>query len=154
MQHVRRQIVLAVAALLRGRIATIADRVYEGRTSPVVASTGAHLLVYARREQSRGVAEDENGRRLQRELVLAIEGVTAGADDSAGDETLDAIALEVERILAPGAAASLAGLIKDIEIASTDLNARAEGESRTGRVRLEFTVEYHTTAAGPDRPLA
>lgn len=148
--HVRRQIVLAIVSALEGQ--TLAGgRVHHGRVDPESAATprGPFLLVYARSEEIREISEDDDGPRQQRELTLAIEAVAVSdADD---DSTLDLLALEIERALF--AAGTLGGLAVDIALSRTDLNARADGESRTGRARLEFTVEYHTAAGRPDLPL-
>ncbi len=143
--HARRQIVLAAVAVLTG-LSTTAGRVHPGRASPSPVVKTPFLLVYARTEESREISSDDHGRRMQRELILAVEGVTASADDD--DALSDAIALEVEQAIEGNP--TLGGLVKDVVLARTTMAGGAEGESRTGRVRLEFTVEYHTTAGRPD----
>lgn len=148
--HVRRQIVLAVVAALEGQ--TLAGaRVHHGRAEPdsVATPRGPFLLVYARSEESRTVSFDDDADRQQRALTLAIEAVATSASDD--DATLDQLSLEIERAMV--ADVTLGGLAVSVELARTDLNARADGESRTGRARLEFTVEYHTAAGRPDLPL-
>lgn len=151
MLHARRQIVLAAKAALQGAVAAVEGRVFDGRADPIHTTKKPFLLVYGREEEARDAAAlddayGDGGRRLQRALVLAVEGVDKSDADT--DEELDALALAVELALAADPA--LGGLAKDVVLARTNLNARAEGESRTGRVRLEFAVEYHTAARRPD----
>jgi hypothetical protein len=149
--HVRRQIVLATVMALKGAVAEVESRVFDGRSEPIHTTQKPYLLVYGRQEDSRDIAEyGDDGRRLQRVLTLAVEGVDKSVADT--DAELDALALAVERALT--ADPTLGGIAKDVVLARSDLNARAEGESRTGRVRLEFTVEYHTPAARPEISIA
>lgn len=143
--HARRRIVLAAVAALTGLPSTGA-RVHAGRAAPAPVASTPYLLVYARQEQSASATMRGPGRKLQRELTLAVEAVTASADDD--DALADTIALEVEAALA--ANPTLGGVCGDLYLASTALDARHEGESRTGRVRLEFTVTYFTAADRPD----
>lgn len=147
MPHARRFIVLAAVAQL-GQVPGV-TAVRAGRAAPLPAATAPYLLVYARREDSRSTTLDDDDRRLQRELALYVDIVTASADDD--DALADGLALEVEKAMA--ADTTLGGLVKDLELRRTDLDARAEGETRTGRARLEFAVEYHTSAARPDQVL-
>jgi hypothetical protein len=152
--HARRQIVLAAVAALKGAVTGVAGRVFDGRSEPIHTTQKPYLLVYGRQEESRDIAaldddgdgDGSGGRRLQRALTLAIDGVDKSDADT--DAELDALALAVEQALA--ADPTLGGVARDVVLARTDLNARAEGETRTGRVRLEFDVEYHTAARRPD----
>lgn len=146
MLHARRQIVLAAKARLTG-LATTADRVHEGLAGPKAATATPYLLVYARPEESGAITARGPARRLQRELTLAIEGVTAETGADAGDALLDTIALEVESALA--GEPTLGGACSDLVLRRTDPNARAEGEHRTGRIRFEFIVTYFTAANAP-----
>lgn len=146
--HARRRIVMAAVQFLTG-LPTTGDRVRAGRAAPAPVADTPCLLVYARAEQSATLTAKGPQRKLQRQATLAVEGVTASSDDN--DELADAIALEVEQALA--ADPTLGGVCRDLFLSSTNLDARAEGESRTGRVRLEFTVTYFTTADRPDESL-
>jgi hypothetical protein len=143
--HARRSIVAAAVAVLTG-LPTTGTRVKPGRAAPMPVAQAPYLLVYGRIERSAPITIGR-GRKLQRELTLRVEAVTASADDS--DDQVDQIAAEVEAALA--ADPTLGGRAKDLWLATTDLDARAEGEARTGRARLEFTVSYHTVAAAPDQ---
>jgi hypothetical protein len=144
--HARRRIVLAVVTALETLVAAgTVKTVRPGRAAPAPVATAPYLLVYARQERSASELLDDD-RCLQRDLVLAVEAVFASAEDS--DAAGDDIALAVEQSLA--ADDTLGGLVKDIELVRTDLDARAEGETRLGRVRLEFAVQYFTAAGRPD----
>lgn len=147
--HVRRRIVLAVKAALQSLVDDgVVTSVSAGRAAPQPVARAPYLLIYARAEQSRSTELDDE-RCLQRDLVLAIEAVFASAEDS--DDKGDDLALAIETAMA--ADDTLGGLIHDIELARTDLDARAEGETRLGRVRLEFGVQYFTAAGRPDASL-
>jgi hypothetical protein len=102
-----------------------------------------------RTEDSRAVSEDDTGRRLRRAPVLAIEAVFASVEDS--DAGADDLAEPIERTLY--ADPTLGGLVKDLDLVRTVLDARTEGETRVGRARLEFELEYHTAAGRPDASL-
>ncbi|HQS18606.1 hypothetical protein [Reyranella sp.] len=144
MLHARSQIVLAAVQILTG-LATTGPRVHAGRAWPVESGATPCLLVYARREQSGSDTMGGPSRKLRRELTLSVEGLVAETDDS--DATLDAIAFEVETALA--ADPKLGGLCLDLEISGTDIAANAEGDTRQGRIRLDFTIFYRTAANAP-----
>jgi hypothetical protein len=147
--HVRRRIVIAVAAALQPLLDNgIVTRIQPGRAAPQPVASTPYLLVYARTEQSRGISMDDD-RRTQRALTLAIEAIFASPDDS--DAGGDDIALAIERAMA--ADPMLGGLIKDSELTRSELDARVDGETRLGRVRLEYQIEYHTSAGNPDASL-
>jgi hypothetical protein len=144
MLHVRRQLVNAVVQVL-ANLATTGPRVHADRTWPVESGATPCLLVYARNERSGSDTMGGPSRRLRRELTLSVEGLVAETGDS--DATLDAIAFEVETALA--ADPKLGGLCLDLQITSTDIAANAEGETRQGRIRLDFTIIYRTAANAP-----
>jgi hypothetical protein len=146
MPHVRTLIVAAAVELLK-TCPTPLGRVKSGRAAPMPVAQAPYLLVYGRPERSAPLAGGRETRKLLRELTLAIEIVTASADDN--DDQVNAIAAEVERALA--AQPSLGGLSKDLWLAATTPDARADGEVRVGRARLEFTVQYVTVASAPDQ---
>lgn len=145
MLHARRRIVLAAVTALTG-LPTTGDRVKPGRAAPMPVASTPYLLVYARPERSASLTMKGPGRKLQRELTLAVEAVMGSADDN--DEQSDTIALEVEQALA--ADPTLGGVCRDLVLSSTLPDASAEGETRVGRTRFEFIVTYFTAADRPD----
>ena len=146
--HVRRAIVDAAVDAL-GDLVTlgIVTAVKSGRQAPMPIATAPYLLVYGRQERSANLTIGGRARKLDRELILAVEIVT-GEDDN--DEEADAIAADVEFVIADDP--TLGGLAKDLWLSGTTIDANAEGEIRIGRARLEFTVSYHTLATAPDIP--
>lgn len=148
--HVRARIVAAVVANLEPLIAAgVVTSIRAGRAAPEPVAASPYLLVYARQEQS-GRVNMQDDPDMRRVVVLAIEGVYSSPEDS--DAAGDGLALAVEKVLAENL---LGGLIRDIELARTDLDARAaEGETRIGRVRLEYQVEYFTPAREPESSLS
>lgn len=147
--HVRRQIALAVVNLLRAGVPAV-QGVQAGRSAPLPVARAPYLLVYTRSEQSASVSpHGEDDRRLRRLLTLAVEIVVGDGSDS--DEQLDALSLLVERALA--GAPKLGGLAEDLEITRTEFAGRGDTESNVGRARLDFVVEYHTSALRPDQHL-
>jgi len=145
--HARRSIILAATGALQPLITGgTVTAVRAGRAAPMPVAQAPYLLVYGRRERS-SPSTIGPGRKLLRELTLAIEAVTASADDS--DGLVDALASAVEATLAGDP--TLGGAAKDLYLSATDLDARAEGEDRIGRARLEFTVTYLTVASAPDQ---
>lgn len=144
--HAAWQIVLAAKQRLLG-LATTGDSVHIGRSTPMSIARAPFLLVFARPDQSAPIAGSGASRKLQRDLTLAIEGVVGECDDEAGEALVWQIAAEIEAALAGDP--TLGGTCRDLFLTSTDPNARAEGESRTGRIRLEFTIRYFTAANAP-----
>jgi hypothetical protein len=145
--HVRRQIVLAIVECLAREIPEAT--VKAGRAAPLPTASLPHLLVHARREAAVSVTSRGDQVRLQRRLSVLIDVLHADAEDD--DGAADAFCLQVE--LAMQADPTLGGLLHDLEGPDTTLDARAEGETRIGRARLEYQLEYHTTALRPDQHL-
>jgi len=144
--HVRRQIVGAIVTRLE---AIPGVTVKAGRTAPSPVVSAPYILVHARREQAASVTSRGDEVRLQRRLSVLIDVVHADPEDDDGEA--DRLCLLVERAML--ADPTFGGLAHDLEGPDTTLDARAEGETRLGRARLEFQLEYHTTAQRPDQHL-
>lgn len=143
-KHVRQQIIEAAVLALTGLESTGA-RVYESREREIPVADLPALLVYGRPEQSAPMTMGGPNRKMERQLTLAVEGLTATTADS--DAGVNQLALEVERALCNDP--TLGGVCRDLFLSSTDPNARAESELRTGRIQMNFTVTYHTRASNP-----
>lgn len=148
MQHARRAIARAVVQRLAG-VAAATGGVFEGRAAPKAAAAAPYLLVYLRPESSAPLSGTGPGRRLERQLTLRVDAITSEAAADAGDALFDRLALEIETILA--ADNTLGGACRDLWLSHTDPDARAEGETRAGCIRFEFTVSYQTRADRPDQ---
>jgi hypothetical protein len=142
--HARAVIVAAAVQALTG-LGTTGTRVHAGRTAPKSAGALPYLLIYGRGEQSVLLTMNGPNRKLQRELLLVVEGVAGETADV--DDTQNAIALDVETALA--ADPTLGGKARDLFLSRTTINAQVDGETRLGLVRLEFTVLYQTVATAP-----
>lgn len=145
--HVRRQIVLAIVDRLRTDVPGVT--VKAGRTAPAPVESLPYILVYARRESAASVTSRGDDVRLQRRPAILIDIVHADAEDD--DGAADAFCLLVEKAMQ--AEPTFGGLLHDLEGPDTTLDARAEGETRIGRARLEYFIEYHTTALRPEQHL-
>lgn len=145
--HVRRQIVLAIVDRLRSDVPGVT--VKGGRSAPAPTGALPYILVHARRETAGSVTSRGDEVRLQRRLNVLIDVVHADPEDDDGQA--DAWCLQVEKAMQ--ADPTFGGLLHDLEGPDTTLDARAEGETRIGRARLEYVLEYHTTALRPDQHL-
>lgn len=146
--HRRKQIRDAVVARLDD-LATTGTRCYGGRTLPLGDGFSPTLLVYSRQENSSYEAMGGAGRPLQRIVKLAVHGYVASAG-SDPEDTLDQIALEVERALM--ADETLGGLAVSIELTATDIDAElTESNRRVGEIRLTYDIEYSSAADDPSR---
>lgn len=145
--HARRQLVLAIVARLEAGVSGVT--VKAGRTAPLSAPPPACILVHARQEQARSVTSRGDEVRLQRRLSVLIDVVHADAGDDDGEADRLCQLVETAMYAEP----TFGGLAHDLEGPDTTLDARAEGETRLGRARLEFQLEYHTTALRPDQHL-
>jgi hypothetical protein len=133
--HTRKLIRDAVAVLLAG-LPTTANRVLVGRTRPLAAKHLPTLLIYTTEEQSDRPMEG-NPASLGRDLLLAIDGRVS--TPLPPDDLLDAIAFEVEGQMRD---TDLDGLVFDTTLLRTTIDVTAEGERRTGSIRLEYHVRY------------
>ena len=142
--HARRTVVLAVVAALTPLADDeIVTAVQDGRAAPLPIAKAPYVMVYGRQERSAPLTMAGPARKLEREVVVAVEIVAA----SEGDEAVEALAEAVEAAIA--ADPTLGGACKDLWLSATTLDARIEGQSRAGTARLEFTVSYHTRANNP-----
>lgn len=146
--HLRRQIREAIATAVTG-LATTGSHVFQSRVYPLEDTDLPALLVLAETENTEAVTIHPH-RTLQRTVTVDVIGVAKANADL--DDTLDAIAKEVEVALAPPVSA-LAGLAQDIGPPQTDIVMDGTGEKPTGRVRLRFDVEYFTADNAPDTAL-
>lgn len=141
MAHARKVIRDAAVQLLTG-LATTGSRVHATRLYPIEAEGLPALCIYTLTEES---GFDTLSRKSLRRLELAVE-IVAQVNDTL-DDTLDAIALEVEAAL--GTNFTLGNRAKDCELQSTKISVRGEGEKQTGSAVLIFGVTYRTLAADP-----
>lgn len=146
--HARTQIRAQVAEMLLG-LATTGQRSYSGRPYPLQEPTELPGLVTI--APAEVIVEDASsmGGKIGRRLAFVVIGYDKG-DDIEG--RLDQIAMEVEQAL--GADPTLGGLVKDSELATTDVLIDGQGKQRTGEIRLTYSALYRTTRSAPETIIA
>lgn len=142
--HVRRQIRDRVAELL-GNLPTTGANVFIGRTRALAKDHPPTLLIYARHEQS-GRDTMERPAKMMRPLVLVVHGKVSLSEPP--DDTLDQIAVEVERVMA--ADRKMGGLSIDCVLESTEIVAEAVGNSHIGEIAMGYAIRYRTTETDPE----
>jgi hypothetical protein len=133
MSHVRTQLRTALVAALTG-LATTGNRVHASRMRPQGDANLPCLLVTTNDEQIDSTVDAI----LLRDLSVSIRGFAMG--NSALDDTLDQIALEVETVMASNPRA----IFERVEIDYDD-----ELEKPVGAITLTYRIQYYTTAADP-----
>lgn len=149
--HLRTRLRHAIAAALKG-LPTTGERVHAGRTWPLHDNEFPCLLVYARGGAYRVDAQDDSDetRPTERDERLVIEGCvrTRGQEP---DDMLDRIELEVVGALM--ASDAVGALLEIREPVSSDISARATGESREGSIKLVYRIVNRSPAGDPTTKL-
>ena len=143
----RTQLRRAVKAALEG-LPTTGPRVYLSRTWPLDEADYPALLVYARGGAYRADAQADTdaARPFERDERLVIEGVVRTKGEEP-DDALDRIEAEVAAALMSSAA--VGALVEIREPVSSDIAARATGESREGSIKLVFRIVNRSPAGDP-----
>lgn len=134
--HIRKQLRDAVTALLKG-LPTAGQNVFPGRTRQTNDAMLPAILVYTRDET--GVREAQGLNRHRCDLVVRCRVAESAKEP---DDTLDAMALEVDRLLAGDSNEVLGNLIVDIVYVSTAMHASPMGDRRDGEADITYAVEY------------
>lgn len=145
MSHQRTRIRQKVIELLLrekspGEYPTIAEtRIMSTRVTPFWESELPAINVY--NGTDRVDVYNESPRMLRHDFSLMIECV-ADAQTDGLDDSLDAMAREVERIISVNDI--LEGACADILLNNTEITIRENGDRFIGAARMEFRVEYYT----------
>jgi hypothetical protein len=139
--HQRQVIRAAVAAALVGQTAAGA-RVEPTRMVPWRPAELPGIGIYTLRERVEPESRDTAPRELERRFELAIEGCVRA--DAGVDDALDALALEIERVL--HADATFGGTASDSLLAQTEIDVLENGDQPIGVIRLVYEVWYFTGA--------
>lgn len=148
--HMRKQIRDQVVAIVTG-LPTTGASVFASRRYPFQAHELPAIAVYAVSENSD--AENMGGtRNLSRVAEIIIEGVAQ--DNSALDDTLDAMAKEIETAIGTAAmngASALRGLVRDMVLIESRMALQPDktSEAKTGSIVLTYRVPYRTRMADP-----
>lgn len=153
MSHARARIRLAVVAALTG-LATTGGNVFAGRLRPLGKSPPPSLFVYSLEEEASVDAAGASP-KLARTLTLAIEGrvqLAGGNDEVDPEDTLDAIAAEVETALfaAYATPSLLRALLQALDYAGMRMDLQPAGEALVGSVTMRFTATYRTVEGLPE----
>ena len=139
--HVRRQIREAAASVLAA-LSTTGTRVSQSRMRPRADAALPALLIETNEES---ISPHSIGAQLQRDLTLTVRGVAKATSDV--DDTLDAIALEVETALA--AAPTLGGLSSQTALQRITVDFDDSTDKPVGVIALDYQVTYFTNAGSP-----
>jgi hypothetical protein len=145
--HVKRQIKLAMKALLEG-LPTTGNRVFinrlqvlnDARLPALVIQSGAEDI-----EQEDMTSEPTLNRLMRIDVVIKAKAT------SAIDDVLDESQKEVEQaIFANLNNMVLGGLVKSMELKSVEPLFNNEAEQDIGQLVMGFDVNYYTQASAPD----
>ncbi len=149
--HVRTQCRDAVVTLLTG-LTTTTTHVTAGRPeSRKLQSTDLpHLLIYTNETEAEATTMGQGSARMVEVCQLMVDGIAQGTGDV--DKTLDTIEKEVRAAIA--ASPTLSGKAKEVLFSSSAKEQDDENEQPTWRIRMTFTLQYHTRESAPDVALA
>lgn len=139
--HVRRQLREAAATALTG-LTTTGTHVFQSRMRAQADAILPCLLVETNDEV---IAPSSIGATQERDLTLTVRGVAKATSNV--DDTLDAIALEVESALA--AAPSLGGLAAGMELRGIKVDFDHETDKPVGQISLEYRLTYFVSSGSP-----
>jgi hypothetical protein len=138
MAHVRKSIRDNVTTTLTG-LTTTGSRVYQTRLFPLATAKLPGLCIYTKSETTE-YATIGKPRTQIRELDVAVEAYVRGT--SSIDDTLDAIAVEVEEALYTDI--TRGGYAKDTQINGFDVEYDGDGDQSVGVARFTISVTYVT----------
>lgn len=138
MPHVRQQIREAVAMAVTG-LATTGANVVRSRMKP--RATGLPCLLVSTGDERVEAIGISGPALLDRQLDVEVKGYAIAADNL--DDTLDAIAAEVEAVLGN---TQLGGLVKSITLSGIDTDFDESLQQPAGVIALRFSANYLTVA--------
>lgn len=145
-KHQRQVIREAVQAALKGASpnynTSAGARVQETRLGPHKQAELPAVAVYTLDESVDVAASGNSPRELARNLDLAVEGWARASSDV--DDSLDALALEIERAM--HADPTFGGTVADSMLGATEIGMKLDGDRPMGCVRLVYSVRYYTFA--------
>jgi hypothetical protein len=139
--HARRQIREAAATLVTG-LSTTGTNVRQSRMHPA-QDAGLPLLLVTTNDEI--IVPGSISVLQERDVELLITGFAKSA--STLDDTLDAIALEVETAMAT--APTLGGKCSGMELRSIKVDFDDETDKPVGRIALDYRITYFVNAGAP-----
>ncbi len=143
MSHVRNQIRAAVKSAVTN-LNTTGSHVYTSRTHKLTDNDLPALRIYTDNEEIERLCKTPV--YIRHRLPVVIECCVKESGDV--DDKVDTITSEVETAIVNDA--TLAALIKDKQIISTDIEYSNELELPLAIARVTFTIEYHTIDGAPE----
>lgn len=140
MAHERKQIRDAVVAALTGETGAGA-RVFASRALPVRHDLPT-ILVHTPDEETDPASRASAPRVLMRTAQVQIEAIVTAASESALEDAIDAIALEVETAM--DVDLNLDGYAFDSALVSTETIVNGDGDKLLGLARLAYAVKYES----------
>lgn len=141
--HARQQIRASVAAILTPNSAGAG--VYPGRSTDFQAGDLPALTVHTDRETVSDQTTVGRPRQQWREVELVVTGYTTTGGEV--DDALDALAVEVETLLA--ADNTLGGLARDCWLLTSSIE-RDTQSTHAGAITLTYRVSYIVTETDPE----
>lgn len=138
MSHVRKQIRDAVGTALTG-LSTTGTRVYKSRVYPLETGKLPGLAIYTKSEE---IQNNTIGAPRTQIRILEVMVEAYVMANTAFDDTIDAISLEVEEALYTNA--SLGGKAKGLDVVSFESDYSGDGEKVVGVGRFTIQVTYST----------
>lgn len=139
--HVRRQLREAAAAALTG-LTTTGAHVFQSRMRPQEDAGLPCLLVETNDED---IAAASVGAQQERDLTLLVRGIAKAAADL--DDTLDAIALEVETALA--AVPTLGNKAAGMQLRGIKVDFDDSTNKPVGQITLDYRLTYFVLSGSP-----
>lgn len=147
MKHVRQQIREALATVLNSQ-PLVGANVFINRTQPVTDSVLPCLIIAVENDESES-ASMSYPRLANHRLVISIRAFAHA--NSALDDALDAMCMNVEKALS--ANISLGGLTKDLQISSTSMALNSEAETNYGEAAMLWSAAYYIQETVPETAL-
>jgi len=138
MSHVRKQIRDAVVTALTG-LSTTGNRVYKSRIYPLETGKLPGLAIYTKSEE---IQNNTIGAPRTQIRILEVMVEAYVMANTAFDDTIDAISLEVEEALYTNS--SLGGKAKGLDVVAFESDYSGDGEKVVGVGRFTVQVTYST----------
>lgn len=154
MIHQRKLIRDEVERRLKEAATAAGVRIYTNRATPLQDDRTLYPCILLYTLQDSTELRTEEPREYRRDMALAIE-LIAGQPDDDTDDTLDALAVEVEAVMAGAMADYLQApsgdcLVADLQLGDSKLGLTEQGALYFSSLRIEYTATYLQHMPGED----
>lgn len=155
--HQRKLIRDEVERRLKAANTSAGLRVFTNRATPLQDNRDQYPCILLYTLQDNTELRNEEPREYKRDMVLAIE-LVAGQPDDDTDDTLDALAVEVEAVMAEAMSDYLQApggdcLVADLQLGDSKLGLTEQGNLYFSSLRIEYTATYLQYMPGADQDL-